>query len=127
MIASLEELASLRGQDLGTSDWLTVDQSRVDTFADATDDHLWIQMDQEQAASGPFGGTIAHGFLTLLLIPMFGTQISTTTFGGARLNYGLDCTRFPSPVRVGAGVRATAHLVDVTETGSGVRVEPRYV
>lgn len=126
VIASLEELKSLAGQDLGTSDWLTVDQSRVDTFADATGDQQWIHVDQERAASGPYGGTIAHGFLTLSLIPMFSAQIATTTFGGARLNYGLEGVRFPSPVRVGARVRARAHLADVTETLKGVRMTTKY-
>lgn len=126
VIASLDELRSLRGQDLGTSEWLTVNQSRVHAFADATDDRQWIHVDQERAAGGPYGGTIAHGFLTLSLIPRLGAQISTTTFGGARLNYGLERTRFPAPVMVGARVRATAHLVDVTETASGVRMTTRY-
>lgn len=108
VVASLEELTLLIGQDLGISDWLTVDQSRVDTFADATADQQWMHVDQERAAAGRYGGTIAHGFLTLSLIPMFSTQIATTTFGGARLNYGLEGMRFPIPVRVDARVRARA-------------------
>lgn len=126
VIDSLEELKSLVGQDLGTSDWLTVDQARVDTFADATDDHQWIHVDEERAASGPYGGTIAHGFLTLSLIPKFAAQIFTTPFGGARLNYGLERVRFPSPVKVGARVRATAQLVEVAETPKGVRTTTKY-
>lgn len=126
MIVSLEEPTSLVGQDLGTSDWLTVDQSRVDTFAEATGDQQWIHVDQARAADEPYGGTIAHGFLTLSLIPKFSAQIATTTFGGARLNYWLESVRFANPVRVGARVRARAHLADVTETLKGVWMTTKY-
>ena len=72
---SLEEIAGAVGEQLGTTEWLTIDQERVDAFAEATDDHQWIHVDAERAAAGPFGGTIAHGYLTLSLLPLFGTQV----------------------------------------------------
>ena len=105
---SLDELAGAAGEDLGSTDWLEVSQDRVDLFADATDDHQWIHVDAERAAAGPFGGTIAHGFLTLSLIPFFASQLFDFETPGARLNYGLNKVRFPNPVKVGARVRASA-------------------
>src|SRR6185437_6372568 len=94
----LDELRALAGTDLGYTDWLEITQDRVDTFADATDDHQWIHVDPERAATGPFGGTIAHGYLTLsLIIPLF-NQLLEITGTSMSLNYGLDRVRFPSPV-----------------------------
>src|SRR5215218_4274266 len=98
---SVEELQQAVGEELGSSDWLLIEQSRVDLFADATDDHQWIHVDQARAADGPFGGTIAHGYLTLSLIPWLSSQIFAFETPGARLNYGLNKVRFPAPVRVG--------------------------
>ncbi|WP_083542427.1 MaoC family dehydratase [Kribbia dieselivorans] len=125
-ISSQEELESLVGQDLGTSDWITVDQTMVNTFADATGDHQWIHVDVDKAKDSPFGGTIAHGFLTLSLFPVIGSQISTVTFGSARLNYGVESVRFPSPVKVGSRVRGTAHLENVESLPKGLQMTTKY-
>ena len=101
---TFDELAGAVGQELGTSEWLTIDQERVDQFADATGDHQWIHVDVERAAQGPFGGTIAHGYLTLSLIPLLGSQVFRLETPGAKLNYGVNKVRFPNPVRVGSRV-----------------------
>ena len=104
---SLDELSDAAGEELGTSEWLTIEQERVDQFADATGDHQWIHVDVERAASGPFGGTIAHGYLTLSLIPLLGAQVFALDTPGAKLNYGVNKVRFPAPVPVGSRVRDT--------------------
>jgi len=121
-----EELEAAVGQDLGATDWLEIDQGRVDLFADATDDHQRIHVDQERAADGPFGGTIAHGYLTLSLIPMLSSQIFAVDTPGARLNYGLNKVRFPMPVRVGARIRARATLVSLTDVPAGKQLTVAY-
>ncbi len=99
---SLSELAAAVGEPLGTSDWVQIEQARIDQFAEATGDHQWIHTDPERAADGPFGATIAHGYLTLSLIPMLTWQIYEVRGISGALNYGLDKVRFPSPVRVGS-------------------------
>ncbi len=111
------------GADLGYTEWLEVTQDRVDTFADATDDHQWIHVDVERAKSGPFGGTIAHGYLTLsLLIPLFSELLVLNGIGMA-INYGLNKVRFPASVPVGAKIRLAGRLVSVTDVkGGGVEV-----
>jgi len=110
------------GEHLGWSDWREITQERVDQFADATDDHQWIHVDRERAAAeSPFGGTIAHGYLTLALVaPTLGELIHVD---GVRMgiNYGLDRVRFPAPVPVGSRIRAGAELVEVTEIPGGVQ------
>jgi acyl dehydratase len=116
---TLDEVADAVGQELGTSDWLTIEQERVDQFADATGDHQWIHVDVERAASGPFGGTIAHGYLTLSLIPWLGAQVFALDTPGAKLNYGVNKVRFPHPVRVGSKVRDTVSVKEVTDLPSG--------
>ncbi|QBR92069.1 MaoC family dehydratase [Nocardioides euryhalodurans] len=116
---TLDEVADAVGQELGTSDWLTIEQERVDQFADATGDHQWIHVDVERAASGPFGGTIAHGYLTLSLIPWLGAQVFALDTPGAKLNYGVNRVRFPHPVRVGSKVRDTVSVKEVTDLSSG--------
>ncbi len=116
---SFDELSGAIGEELGTSDWLTIDQERVDRFADATGDHQWIHVDVERAASGPFGGTIAHGYLTLSLIPMLGAQVFTLETPGAKLNYGVNKVRFPAPLLVGSRVRSTVTVKEVTDLPSG--------
>ncbi|WP_435200767.1 MaoC family dehydratase [Janibacter sp. GS2] len=126
-IDSLEELKSLVGQEVGTSEWVEVTQAQIDTFADATGDHQWIHVDAERAKEGPFGRTIAHGFLTLSMVPSFGAQLFTLEFGGARLNYGLDSVRFTNPVPVGSRVRATATFEQVTDLPKGTQIITRYV
>lgn len=116
---TLDEVAAAAGTPIGTSDWLEVDQSRIDAFADATLDHQWIHVDAEQAASGPFGRTIAHGFLTLSLLPHFASQVFTLDAPGAKLNYGLDKVRFPSPVPVGSRLRSHVSFGEVKDLPMG--------
>jgi len=120
---TLAELPALKGTELGTSDWFEVTQERVNTFADATDDHQWIHVDVERAtAESPFGGPIGHGYLTLsLLIPMW-SQVLTVTDMSMAVNYGLDRVRFPAPVPVGSRVRLTATLADVEEIRGGLQL-----
>jgi acyl dehydratase len=111
------------GEHLGWSDWREITQERVDQFADATDDHQWIHVDRERAAAeSPFGGTIAHGYLTLALVaPMLGELIHVDGVSMG-INYGLDRVRFPAPVPVGSRVRASYRIVDVSEVEGGVQV-----
>jgi acyl dehydratase len=119
----LAEVKALAGQDLGHTDWMAITQNRVDTFADATDDHQWIHVDAERARTGPFGATIAHGYLTLsLIIPLFSELLEIQ---GVRMsvNYGLEKVRFPSPVPVGSKIRLRATVVSVHEVaGDGVQM-----
>jgi acyl dehydratase len=121
-----EELTAAVGEDLGPSEWLEVTQDRVDAFADATGDHQWIHVDVERAAAGPFGGTIAHGYLTLSLIPQFTPQLFEIDTPGAKLNYGVNKVRFPNPLKVGARVRATAQIAEVTDVPAGKQLVTRY-
>jgi acyl dehydratase len=120
---TIAELPSLKGQELGTSDWIEVTQERVNTFADATGDHQWIHIDVERAkAESPFGGPIAHGYLTLsLIIPMY-SEVLVVSDAKMGVNYGLNKVRFPSPVQVGAKVRLTATLKDVEEVAGGLQL-----
>lgn len=124
--SSLDEFAAAAGEHLGYSDWYTVTQQQVDTFADATEDHQWIHVDPGRAAQGPFGATIAHGYLTLSLIPMFGREIYRVDGLTMGINYGLDKVRFPQAVRVGAKIRAGAELTDVTELEQGRQAQVRF-
>jgi acyl dehydratase len=124
---TFDELAEAVGDDLGTSDWLELTQERVDAFADATGDHQWIHVDVPRAKESPFGGTIAHGYLTLSLIPQFTAQIFALETPGAKLNYGVNKVRFPNPVRVGARIRATAGLVEVNDVPAGKQLVLRCV
>ena len=121
--ATIAELPSLKGRDLGTSQWIEVTQDRVNIFADATDDHQWIHVDVERAKKeSPFGGPIAHGYLTLsLLIPMW-SQVLTVTDATMGVNYGLNRVRFPSPVPVGGKIRLRATLTDVEEVKGGLQL-----
>jgi acyl dehydratase len=118
----IDELKALAGADLGRTDWLEITQERVNRFADATGDHQWIHTDPDKAADGPFGGTIAHGYLTLsLIIPLFNQLLE---IGGISMsvNYGLDKVRFPSPVRVGAKIRLAGVVDAVEEVQGGVQM-----
>ncbi|WP_395696156.1 MaoC family dehydratase [Nocardioides sp.] len=126
VLTTLDELAAASGEELGTSDWLTIDQERVDRFAEATGDHQWIHVDVERAAAGPFGGTIAHGYLTLSLVPYLGSQVFALDTPGAKLNYGVNKVRFPNPVRVGSRVRAHVALGEVTDVPAGKQLTLRY-
>ncbi len=109
------------GTHLGFSDWLLMEQDRVNTFADATGDHQWIHVDPERATAGPFGAPIAHGYLTMSLSNYFLPQIIETKGFSAGINYGVDKVRFPSPVKVGDRIRAGAELVDVTDVNGGLQ------
>ncbi|MGW1050776.1 MaoC family dehydratase [Streptomyces sp. NPDC002521] len=121
-VNDIAELLQLGATDLGHSEWLEITQERVNTFADATDDHQWIHVDVERAKTGPFGGTIAHGYLSLsLLIPLWSELLEVQGIGMA-VNYGLNKVRFPSPVRVGAKIRAHGAIVSVTEVKGGAEV-----
>lgn len=117
--ASYGEAPALAGTDLGWSDWLEVTQDRVNLFADAVDDHQWIHVDPERAADGPFGGAIAHGFLSLSLATKFWTELFELEGVTTKVNYGLDKVRFISPVKVGALVRMNAVIAEVTEIPGG--------
>ncbi|WP_326709837.1 MULTISPECIES: MaoC family dehydratase [unclassified Streptomyces] len=120
----LDEIKALAGSDLGRTEWLEITQERVNTFADATGDHQWIHTDPVRAADGPFGGTIAHGYLTLsLIIPLF-NQLLTIQGTSMSINYGLDKVRFPHPVKVGAKV-CLHGVVDSVEDVKGNGVEMR--
>ena len=105
------------GSHLGYSGWHTVTQSQIDLFADATDDHQWIHVDPERAAAGPYGRTIAHGYLTLSLVPKLIQQIYKVTGLSMQVNYGSDKLRFPAPVPVDSRIRAGAELVKVERIG----------
>lgn len=124
-ISSIADAQELVGQVLGPSDGVLVEQERIDIFAEATGDHQWIHTDPSRAATGPFGATIAHGYLTLSLLPVLAAGIYTLGFGSARLNYGSNRVRFPSPVKVGATLRATAQLIDVRTEPQGTFITTR--
>ncbi|MFE2184425.1 MaoC family dehydratase [Streptomyces sp. NPDC059455] len=122
IFTSPDELRSAVGEELGPSDWLEIDQKRIDLFADATGDHQWIHVDPEQAAAGPFGTTIAHGYLTLSLLPSFTPQLLRVEGVRMGINYGVNKVRFPSPVPVGSRLRATGRIVEVTEVKDGLQM-----
>jgi acyl dehydratase len=113
------ELKGAVGQQLGHSDWLEITQERIDLFADATDDHQWIHVDPERAKRGPFGATIAHGYLTQSLVNRFLPEIVEVRNISMGVNYGADKIRFPAPVPVGSRVRGSAELIRVEEVKNG--------
>jgi acyl dehydratase len=113
------ELKACVGEDLGETDWLEIDQARINLFADATGDHQWIHVDIEKAKQGPFGGPIAHGYLTASLANYFLPQLIDVQGTSMGVNYGCDKIRFPSPVPVGSKVRGTGSLTSVEETKDG--------
>jgi acyl dehydratase len=123
--ASVAELRKAAGTSLGYTDWVDIDQARIDRFAEATGDHQWIHVDPQRAAAGPFGTTIAHGYLTLSLLPAL--TAGRFSVEGARMgvNYGVNRVRFPAPVPVGSRVRALLELLEVTEISDGVQVTAR--
>jgi acyl dehydratase len=127
ILDNLDALAAMSGEELGLSDWLEIDQQRVDRFADATGDHQWIHVDRARAAAGPFGGTIAHGYLTLSLIPFLGSQVFALETPGAKLNYGVNKVRFPHPVRVGSRIRSRVTMGEVTDLPTGKQLTVRHV
>ncbi|MGW5692372.1 MaoC family dehydratase [Streptomyces asiaticus] len=117
----IPELEQAVGTHLGYSDWHTVTQQQIDTFADATGDHQWIHVDLVRAADGPFGTTIAHGFLTLSLVPRLVSQVYKVEGLRMAVNYGAGMLRFPSPVPVNSNVRAGAELLSLVPGGGGYR------
>ena len=121
-ISGIEGYKALQGQPLGESEWLQVDQDRINQFADATGDHQWIHVDVERAKQGPFGAPIAHGFLTLSLIPTLTGGLIKVDGVRMGINYGLNRVRFPSPVRVGSRVRASVKNLSIEDVQGGVQV-----
>ena len=119
----LDQVSAAIGEHVGYSDWMEITQERVDAFADATGDHQWIHVDPERAQDGPFGAPIAHGFLTLSLIIPFWSELFDVTDVKTKVNYGLDKVRFTSPVKVGARVRMTVTITEVSEVkGNGLHL-----
>jgi acyl dehydratase len=117
---TLEELEQAGERDLGATDWVTLDQERINQFAEATGDHQWIHVDPEMAAQGPFGGTIAHGYLSLSLLPGLLPEVLTVEGARMGINYGIDRVRFTAPVPVGSRVRVKAKLLSAEGRGEGV-------
>lgn len=117
-----DELRAAKGSRLGVSDWLSIDQTQIDAFAGATGDHQWIHVDAEKAKDGPFGTTIAHGFLTLSLVSVIGWQVYQVQGVKMTINYGLNKVRFIAPVPVGSRVRGSIELVEVSDVDGGVQV-----
>jgi len=120
--ANIEALEAAIGEHEEISDWFTIDQERVNTFADATDDHQWIHVDPARAAAGPFGAPIAHGYLTLSLLPKLVANAVTIEGTLMGVNYGLNKVRFPHPVRVGSRIRTRSRIATVERVPQGVRV-----
>ncbi len=122
VVRGADEIRALAGTDLGVSTWVDVTQERIDTFAEATGDHQWIHVDPVRAATGPFGRTIAHGYLTLSMVaPLFG-ELLEFQGGAMTLNYGLNKVRFPAPVVVGSRIRLHGQVLAVTELPAGAEL-----
>ena len=117
----LADFATAEGDVLGASDWMEIDQRRIDQFAEATDDHQWIHVDTDRAANGPFGATIAHGFLTLSLLPPLLNSLYRVDNVAMAVNYGLEKVRFMTPVLVGSKIRANATILSVTPLSGAVQ------
>ena len=117
----LNEFAAAQGSQLGPTEWMEISQDRVNLFADATDDHQWIHVDPEKAADGPFGGTIAHGLLTLSLLPHFSHDLYRVDGISLAVNYGYNKVRFITPVKVGARIRARGEVTAINQLESAVQ------
>ena len=126
VLRGIDEVRAVVGVELGASEWMVIDQGRIDAFAGATGDFEWIHVDPDRAAAGPFGSTIAHGFLTLTLIPGLREEIFSIETERPRLNYGLDRVRFPAPVPVNSRIRMHAVIAEVSDIPSGVLTRTRY-
>ncbi|MFJ6726709.1 MaoC family dehydratase [Streptomyces sp. NPDC091281] len=127
IFTSPDDLRAAVGENLGYTDWLEVDQKRIDLFAEATGDRQWIHVDPERAAAGPFGTTIAHGYLTLSLLPLFGPQLISVEGAKMGVNYGTNKVRFPATVPVGSRLRATATVAKVEDVTGGVQLTLAFV
>jgi acyl dehydratase len=125
LVTDLAGLRDSAGQDLGYTEWSEMTQDRVDQFADVTDDHNFIHVDRERATQTPFGGTIAHGYLSLSLLAPVTQQLLKVTDAKMGINYGLDRVRFPAPLPVGAQWRGAAEVVEVTEIDGGLQAKVR--
>jgi acyl dehydratase len=122
VLEGIEGVRAMDGQELGVGSWRLIDQERVNQFADVTDDHQWIHVDVERARSGPFQTTIAHGFLTLSLVPSMSTEVVQVEGIRMAINYGLNRVRFPAPVPVGSRIRANVKNLSVEEVQGGLQV-----
>ena len=122
VVTDIAGLAALAGSELGATEWRQMTQQRVDAFAEVTEDHNFIHVDPQRAAATPFGGTIAHGYLTLSLLAPVTQDLLTVADAGLSINYGLDRVRFPAPLPVGAWFRGSARLGEVTPIDGGVQV-----
>ncbi|MGH3757429.1 MaoC family dehydratase [Actinophytocola sp.] len=127
VFANLDELTAATGEHLGVSEWIELTQERIDTFADATGDDQWIHVDPERAEAGPFGATIAHGHLTLSLIPLLSRKVFQVNGISMGVNYGLDKVRFLSIVPVGSRVRARVELLEVVDKPRGKQATLRTI
>lgn len=125
IFTDVAELAAAVGETLGPGPWHKVEQRQVDLFAEATGDHQWIHTDPERAAAGPFGGTIAHGYLTLSLLPALAKELYRVEGLRMAINYGLNKVRFPAPLRVGSSVRLTAQIMSVEPAADSVQMVAR--
>jgi acyl dehydratase len=121
-VQGIKGFHELVGTHLGYSDWLRIDQERINLFADATDDHQWIHVDPERAKEGPFGSAIAHGYLTLSLVPALLKSVLLVEGMSMGINYGCNKVRFPSPVAVGSNLRLGATVAEVEDVSGGVQV-----
>ena len=126
VINGIDEVEKAVGEHLGYSDWLEIDQKRIDLFAEATGDHQWIHVDPERAEDGPYGRTIAHGYLTLSLLPVHGTQIFSLEGLKMKVNYGSNKVRYPAPVPVGSRIRAGAEFTSLERTTKGANLVVGY-
>lgn len=126
VLNGIDEVEKAVGEHLGYSDWLEIDQKRIDLFAEATGDHQWIHVDPERAKDGPYGKTIAHGYLTLSLLPVLGTQIFSLEDLKMKVNYGSNKVRYPAPVPVGSRIRAGAEFKSLERTAKGANLVVGY-
>jgi acyl dehydratase len=127
LFENVTELAGMTGQEIGVSGWHTLDQSQIQAFADATLDQQWIHTDPERAAAGPFGTTVAHGYLSLSMLPYLAAQIYRVQGAVMTINYGLNKVRFPAPARVDSRIRDRLTLTSVTDTANGKQLQFRHL
>jgi acyl dehydratase len=125
--ADVAEIVAAAGEEIGISGWLEITQERIDLFVDATGDHQWIHVDPERAEAAPYGATIAHGYLSLSLLPILGAQVYTAGPSVTRVNYGINRARFPHAVRVGSRVRTAVTFGDATPGPAGTQLVQRFV